>query len=166
MSNINKILKSATGKNAVWWMNFIGTEISKCAKPIEGTDGLQTCNPIVWVSVVVKELWKELLPRIPGPADENIAHARVLSLILTLWTCRIIRAKSYDPRRDPKDRKRIMKRGELYHHALLECIADESNDSKYFPAQEWDYPFSRKVRHEPDEMEKKRQAYVKKGSKK
>ena len=36
-------------------------------------------------------------------------------------------------------------------------MADESNDTVYFPKQEWDRPFAPEARYEPDEMELLRQ---------
>jgi hypothetical protein len=156
---IDYALFSNTGKDSVWWLNFIGERIAACAKLLRGSKGLETCDPRVWLSDLVKELWKRSHKQCPKAADENIFCARWLGLILALWSCRIIRAKSYDPRRDPEDRRRMMVRFREYGELLLGCITDESVDHVYFHAQEWDCPFPPAARYEPDETEKKRKAY-------
>ncbi len=54
-----------------------------------------------------------------------------------------------------------MQRTTRYALMVAECLLDESVDPAFFPKQEWDPPFSKTARYEPDEMELKRQAYTK-----
>ncbi len=58
-------------------------------------------------------------------------------------------------------RRQVMERVSDYALMLLSCITDESSDPVFFPKQEWDAPFSRTARYEPDEMELRRQAHYK-----
>ena len=163
MSIVDRELISETGWGSQEWMDFIGNQIGKRSKPIRGSKGLQTTDASLWVGDLADELWKRISERDDWSArDENIVCAKLLSLIFSLWACRIIRAKAYDPRRPVKQRRRALRKLVQYHHALLECMVDESKDSEFFPAQEWDSPFSSKARYEPDSMEQLRQAYANK----
>jgi hypothetical protein len=167
MKLVNSILKKETGRGLKEWLDFIGEDIGKRSKPLKGSNGLWTTDVDLWLSDLARELWKTVPSRHDlNCKDENIICARLMALILAAWSCRIIRAKAYDPRRPVAARRKAL--GKLGDHckALLECVADESMDCILFPSQEWDSPFSPHARYEPDEVELKRQAYAKKVGKK
>jgi len=90
------------------------------------------------------DLAKKLLSFVNlSSGDGNIARARVLSLIVTLWTCRVIRAKCHNTHYPKKDRKKsLVGNYQSYLAALQECIIDDSQDHLYFPhVGDWDSPF-------------------------
>lgn len=95
-------------------------------------------------------------------ADENLACAKVLSLILGLWFYRVAHAKAFDPRRRPQDRKKALRKLWEYHHLLLDCVINESMDGVLFSDPEWDFPFSPKAKYKPDTVETSRQIYFQK----
>ncbi len=162
MGKIDKFFEKYTGGlDSVYWMNNIGEAIGRSAKPIKGHPGLSTCDPGDWLDEIIKELSKRVTDLLDESRDENIAVAWVLGTLLMLWSVRIIRAKSYDLRRPVKQRREMMGRFKQTAELLAEILADESMDAKYFPGQTWDPPFSPDARHEPDEMELKRQKYNK-----
>lgn len=139
---VEALLFDMTGDGCQYWMDLIGSLIVKHTKPSDNPlHGSTESN--LWLRDLSDELWS----RIPSrhdltKLDENIICSSLLSLILTLWSCRIKRAKAYDPRRPVEIRKRMLKRANEFHAALLACMTDESHDHEYFPKQEWDPPFA------------------------
>lgn len=161
----NEYLKQWTGKDGVYWLHRLGTLIGKHSKPIRADKRLATTNVLGWVSALTKEVMLQIkkTKKLALEMDENIYHSRCLSVIFTLWTARIIRAKCYDQRRPIRQRRRSLgKGGSRYLAAVASCLMDESLDPTLFPAQEWDNPFSLTARYEPDEMELARQQLGKK----
>ncbi len=159
MRKVDKTLKKWTGQGAQYWFDRIGALIARTAKPVKGY-AVSTCDPAQWVGELAREICKAAHPKIPTAADENITAARLLSLLLAGWFARIARAKAYDPRRPVKVRRQVMGRLQDYSEALLGVLTDESMDPSLFPAQEWDVPFAKNARYEPDDMEKERQRYA------
>jgi len=160
MKQVNKYLKHWTGRDAEHWMNRIGVLIHKCAKPIKGHKGLFSCEPVVWVKHLTEEITTNH-KKCPKEADENILVAKLLSIVLVLWSYRIGRAKCHDPRRPVKQRRQGLERAVAFGSLIAKCLLDETHDPRFFPAQEWDVPHSSHARYEPDEVELKRQKYAK-----
>ncbi len=161
MKQVSKWLKRWTDQDSVYWLNRIGYLIVQCAKPIKGSKGLSTCNPVVWMSILAQEIHKAARPKIPNGADENIVVGKLVSLILVLWSYRISLAKCHDPRRPVKQRRQGLERTVSFGSLIAECLLDETSDPVFFPEQEWDVPHAKNARYEPDEMELKRQAHAK-----
>lgn len=157
---VDEYLKSWTGKDTAWWMDLIGQEIAKCAVPIPDTE-LAWCNPSDWVLAVSRELQRKTTHKMPPGSDENMFHATIISIVLSLWWVRVGRAKSYDNRRRPEDRRRQMKVVTANLLTLFACLVDESRDHEYFPKQKWECPFPTMATYKPDKMEKARQDYTK-----
>lgn len=160
-NNIDKWLLKTTGKDSEYWLDFIGHAIVKRSHPIRGAKGLQNTKSDLWMGDLATALFKAARPKMLQLADENISLSRIMGLVLSLWSCRVIRAKAYDPRRNPKHRRMALERLVQYGRLLTDCLTDESLDAVYFPSQEWDSPYSPNARHEPDEAEKRRQDYGK-----
>lgn len=139
---IEDILIKGTGEGCKFWCDYIGNLIPKYSKPTDNPlHGFTESN--LWVRDLADEIWKRVQERYDlTRLDENIITSKLLTLILGLWSCRIIRAKAYDPRRPVEIRQGMMKKLLEYHHALLDCISDESNDHVFFPSQGWDAPFA------------------------
>lgn len=137
MNRVEELLLEGTGETADWWMNFIGERV------VAHTDDKRSTDSGAWLKDVADALWGRVKPRYDLTVmDENIICSSLASLIYTLWSCRIRRAKSYDPRRPLEVRKGMMGRLLGYQHALLDYMTDESRDHVYFPAQEWGPPFA------------------------
>jgi hypothetical protein len=158
---VNKWLKQWTDNDSHYWLNRIGLLIGQCAKPIRGSKGLSTCDPVVWIKDLTQEIRKVATKKIPKSADENIAIAKIVSLLLLLWSYRVGRAKCHDPRRPVKQRRQGLEKTVVFGSLVTECLLDETHDPQYFPAQDWDVPHAKNARYDPDEMELKRQAYAK-----
>ena len=137
MNVLETILQKGTGKGSQYWMDWIGNTI------LSYTDDKRTTQSNLWLHDLADEVFAEVKERFDLiQVDENIITSTLASLILTLWSCRVRRAKAYDPRR-PLDARKTMMEGLLqYHASLLECMVDESKDAEYFPAQEWQPPCS------------------------
>lgn len=161
MNQTDRLLVKWTGGPSRYWMRRIGDLVVKCAKPIRGHPGLMTCEPALWVAALALDVSKRVLQRAPKSADGNLIVANCLALILLRWGYRTSRAKCYDPRRPVAQRRKSLRRVQQVALAAAECLIDESGDARDYPDQEWDMPFSRTARHEPDEMELKRQAFAK-----
>lgn len=167
MSEVNKILLRLTGKRLQHWYSRIGVLIGDASKPI-GSSGLESTDTEKWIGKLAVEIGRAVDVTLPVTHDENIAAARCMTLILGLWSTRIIRAKAYDPRRPLKARRAMMLSFAQQQRALLECVADESEDPRLFPAQSWDNPLAKDASYTPDELELKRQKFaasVSRGSK-
>lgn len=143
---VEQTIKKWTGKSSRYWLDFIGNTAKKTAKKIKRGPwkGGLTCEPQLWMPALVKSVWNTMKKKVPPAMDGNISCSRVVSLILTLWTSRIIRAKAYDCRRELKARKRMMRVLVDYHGNLMDCVSDESRDGSYFPSQEWESPYHAK----------------------
>ena len=136
-------IKKWTGRGANYWLDYIGICARKTAKRIKRGrfKGGLTCEPQLWLPELTRAVWRSMVRKVPEEVDGNIVCAKIMSLILTLWTCRIIKAKAYDARRPLKVRKMMMVKLTQYHRDLIDCVSDESQDQSYFPKQEWDLPF-------------------------
>jgi hypothetical protein len=132
-------LRHMTGKDSVYWLNFIGESIGN------RTDSLRSTNVALWLNDLSVHLWDRIRS---NPVhnfeviDENILCARALAIIFTLWSCRIIRAKAYDKRRSVQSRQGMLRKLTSHASILMECMIDEELDPIYFPKQEWDSPFA------------------------
>lgn len=134
-------LVAGTGRGRKEWMDFIGASIANCTDP--DTKFTEVAD---WLDELLFSVWEGVEPRIDlTKVDENIATAKQLAVILTLWTARIMRAKAYDARRPLKDRERFLVRLEEFAKQLSECVCDESMDPTYFPDQEWQSPYNPEV---------------------
>lgn len=157
----------ATGKNASHWMKRIGTLVTKHSYKIKGGKGLEACHSDRVMADLAKEVFRAIKPNCNSGTDENIYLAKVLGLILVLWSVRIARAKGYDPRRELSGRRSIITATmPKYAASVISCLVDQSMDAAWFPDQEWDDPCSPNARYEPDDMELKRQEYDNKCSSK
>lgn len=166
MKKLNKLFKQYTERGVKYWMNRIGELIAKGGKKIKGYKTLKTESPERWMCELTNEIVPLIYKNAPSGSDENLAATRILSLLYTLWFYRLCRAKAYDCRRPVEVRKQIMERLEEYSAVLFGCLIDESFDSKFFPSQEWESPFVKNARYEPDTAELERQKYSKSRRKK
>lgn len=94
------------------------------------------------VTDLVKLVRKHGMPKKGPQYDGNMRMACVLSYVLALWVLRLIRAKSYDPRRPVRLRQAAHWSRLGYAQALFVAITDESLDVALFPGQNWETPFS------------------------
>lgn len=137
VSLLDDLLIKATGEGARYWMDFVGKAIFDCTDQF--TRG---SRPAVWLAVLSAEVWDRIRTRHDWKVmDENIVCSKALSLILALWSCRVVRAKAYDNRRPLEARKGMLDRLTEFCMALTRCMVDESRDHVYFPAQDWSPPF-------------------------
>lgn len=162
MNAAGRFITERTWQPPKHWLDLIGTLIVENSKPLKGFPKLSTSNTAGWLVAFTKVISKEVEKRTPTHYDENIAVAKVLSVLLTLWVYRISRAKAYDPRRPIKVRKQAIDRTSQYALLLMQIVTDESVDPVYFPVQEWDPPYSKTARYEPDTAEMNRQEYRRK----
>ena len=141
MADIENALRNGTGEGCQFWMDFIGNSIAMHSTHPEGAVHGDTQSNL-WLRDLANTLWERIpLHHDLTVVDENIISAHLMSLILTLWTCRIIKAKACDKRRPVHLRQQAMRKGLLCHQQLVQCISDESRDHEFFPAQEWELPF-------------------------
>ena len=156
---VNRYLLKQTGEGVLWWMSFIVRSIARNSRDVRGSGGLETTDCHLWLKALGNQVWQRVMPGMKRWEDENLVCAETVSLILSLWFCRTARAKAYDPRRRPADRRKVLRRLQHYYWLLIACATDESMDDDLFPEQDWDNPFSGQARYEPDETEKSRQKF-------
>lgn len=134
---ISKLLNEWTGYGRRYWMAFVQNAVGRSAKVGE-QDG---CRPNFWVRDVVDSLWACLVEKVKKRKyrgiDGNVLCGRLLSLILSLWTCRVMRAKGHDPERSLSDRRGYLDHLNKFQIALQEAMVDERLDRVYFPEQDW-----------------------------
>ena len=140
---LDDALVKQTGDGVVFWMNWIGHAIARHCVESERFPGRHEMTGPGWLEELVKEVWDRSVKILDDPRyDENIVCSRLLSLILTMWSCRIIHAKSWDPRRPVEDRKRMAMTLLANQRALMDCLFDYTEDYVLFPDQPWENPFS------------------------
>ena len=133
---VDDFLKNRTGDGAQFWMDWIGNQIPKYT-----TENRLTQSDL-WLRDLSEEIFKRVKQRYDLTViDENILCSSIMSIILTLWSCRIIKAKAYDQRRQLEARQKMMSNLNDYHHALLDCMVNETMDHLFFPKQQWHPPF-------------------------
>ena len=142
-SQLDAYLRERTGWTSKFWFDWIGERIYHHSWEVE--DSVHREGDITaWMRDLIQFLHDTIQP-LPiydwTKMDGNIICASLAGLIFTLWSCRIIRCKSYDGRRRVEDRRRMMHSLNRLHHMLLECMVNESRDHVYAPAQGWDPPF-------------------------
>lgn len=137
---LDQYLLGRTDKDCKWWMDFIGKTIKKHSKPVKGSVHEET-KVELWLYDLTDEVISQVRSKIPKAADGNIAVSFVLGFILVLWNCRIVLAKSSDPRRRIVDRKMMRETANQYFGMLNLCMTDDSMDHKYFPDQKWENPY-------------------------
>lgn len=129
-----------TQRDSEYWMGRIEAIIHSQMVPAKKKGELGTMKKgSCWLKDLSREIWKAVAKAKTG--DHNIVAAMVLSTLLTLWTCRVCRAKCYDPRRPRQDRRDFMNRLLKYQHAIFDAMADESRDHEFFWNQPWDIPW-------------------------
>ena len=136
-SLVGRYLTASTSVGRKTWMDYIGYAIYH-----NTGDSSRTTDVYGWMTELVDEVCGEVRQRIDlTKADENIAVARTMAVILALWTARILRAKAYDVRRTLEDRKQLLEKLREFSTMLNECLIDESMDPVYFSAQDWRSPY-------------------------
>lgn len=150
---LEKQLKRWTGGNTGFWVAFLEQAVVKNTSQDPSYDGYCDCRPDLWMSDLTNELWPRVRERCVSGQDGNLAFARSISIILVVWFTRVCRSKCYDPTRSIKLRRVGMKRLVEYASVLAGAVMDESKDHLHFPDQEWDCPFPRSARYEPNERE-------------
>jgi hypothetical protein len=163
MKQASKILHNWTGHDLKWWLNRVGVLIGESSYPMKGkgNEGLYNTNTVKWITKLSEEMRSFAENRIPIAADGNLVMSCLVGLILMAFFYRCGRAKCYDPRRDPRDRRMALKRMAMYAQMFAEVLLDDTQDPKLFPDQEWDHPFAKKAHHEPDRVEKLRKDFEK-----
>ena len=142
---LDKFLKGYTKQDTIWWMQWIEDKIESQMTdqpPPEGSRARGMMDPnACWIADLAQEV-KSRIPWEKVKGDGNILQSQIVSLILVLWTCRIGRAKTYNPARyTPTIQRKGYEATLSYQHALMDCIWDESQDHLYFPMQVWASPF-------------------------
>lgn len=133
-------LRKYTGKPAEFWLYVIGQEVHNHTNPTTRASDVNA-----WLRGIHLMLWhtiKDMPCYNWAVQDENIVIASLLGLILSLWACRITRAKAHDPRRPLDARHRMMEKLLELQHVLFDAVVNENFDHHYFPAQEWTSPFT------------------------
>jgi len=115
VSQLEKYLTRWTGCGRRYWMLWIEETIESQSLPLTPKEVQQYIDrgevvPAGKMDLAhdwLADLAKKLLSFVNlSSGDGNIARARVLSLIVTLWTCRVIRAKCHNTHYPKKDRKK------------------------------------------------------------
>lgn len=137
----NELLVDLTGEDGPFWVEFIQKGIVRHMKQTDDPN-----HPSVESNLWVRELADAVWDRVKifndlTKVDENIVMAKTMSLIMALWTARLCRTKSYDPRRPVELRKMAIGRSIRFGLAMTSCLLDESQDHRMFPLPEWDPPF-------------------------
>jgi len=139
-NGVDEYLKARTGEGSKYWMDRVGCLI---ASHTDEETKASRCDD--WMMDLSTLLWNKVKP-LPcydwSKQDENIVCASLMGLILTLWSTRVIRAKSFDLRRPAEVRKGMMKRLWEYRDLNHEAMWDSSKDKEFFPLQEWECPFT------------------------
>jgi hypothetical protein len=136
---VDEYLKTKTGEDAKFWMDWIGKNIAEWTdEETKRTD----CD--CWMEDLASTVWAMIEP-MPcydwSVQDENIVTASIVGLILSMWSCRVINAKSHDPRRPVETRKEMLQKLSLYQTMLNQAMYNDSQDKVYFPLQEWESPY-------------------------
>lgn len=138
--SVDEYLKVRTGEGAQFWMDWIGNTIPKYTnqetKVSRSGEWLASLSVTLWLRV------KDLPCYDWSKQDENIICSSLMGLILILWSTRVIRAKSFDPRRPELVRREMVKRMWDYRDMVTEAMLDSTKDKQYFPLQEWKCPFT------------------------
>ena len=92
-----------------------------------------------WLHNLVTRFLECKKPR--GIYDRNMWACSTLGYILIAWYIRIHKAKSYDPERPIKNRKKALKQWRSFILQIQDLIINESADHKLFPDQKWDNPY-------------------------
>lgn len=146
MKIVEDYLVQETGYGIAFWMEFIQKIITKSCKPNPDDPKHPLANPGQWMKALSGEVWKRFYKQYKkkgwGCGDGNIACSMLLSILYTLWSSRITRAKSYDPRRPVELRKDCLNGLVFYQKMVFQCMIDESRDPELFVGQEWDPPFA------------------------
>lgn len=135
-------LKSRTGKDFRWWNLFVGNAIARHARKTKKSVHDEVDVPD-WMGDFTEELDRRVSRLLPSNKyDNNMAFAASASYVLMRWFVRLARAKSYDPRRPVKVRRKMMGRLTEYCREVVGFMVDESGDADNYPKQEWDPPFA------------------------
>lgn len=151
-SSLEHLLKVWTGKGRVYWMRWVEDRIASYMEPNTGenlceaarTAPAQMKKGTCWLQDLVNEIWRDEIVGGHRTGDGNIAASIILSIILTLWSCRIMQAKGHSTNYSVKSRKNMLEGLVIYEKALLECMIDGSLDRKYFPQKEWESPYAKR----------------------
>ena len=128
-------LQTQTGKTDRWWLKRVGDLIAANSNHVT-----RVSDVAAWSKLLVEEVVERT--EVPPGSDGNMLHASVLGYLLTKWFVRLVRAKSYDPRRPVKVRRLMMRRLAGYCQEVTGFMVDESEDCVHFPKQKWDPPFA------------------------
>ena len=145
-SQLERLLKSWTGRGRRQWMWWIEDRIAFHSGTDKYDGKIMMKENTNWLRDLTEEVYH---PSIVGPhrtGDGNMLAAQLISLILTLWFSRILRAKIYSENYPIKPRKGKHNVKMIYHAAMMEAMTDESLDHKYFPTKEFVSPFTSKKR--------------------
>lgn len=143
-TTLDSYLVQRTGWSSDFWFKWIGERIAYHSKPVDGSVHSES-DVLAWVKDLAQYIFTTIYPMKIydwSKMDGNIIVSSLLGLILTSWSVRIVRAKSYDGRRPVDVRRMMMQSLNFLHHAILDSIVNESCDHIYFPSQGWDPPFS------------------------
>lgn len=136
----DKYLKQYTGYDSNTWVRTVQTLIQ------DSGDWRNETHPECDVRKWMRELTQMVNDAVVDHAtddesyDENIRIGSCLAVILTCWSVRIARAKTHDPRRPVKLRKKSAKRVRRMAAAIHDAVFDETQDADYFD-QPWEYPY-------------------------
>jgi hypothetical protein len=155
----DELIVGYTGLDSGAWVAVI-QETIKTYFDAEPDNPHPQCETADWLPMVVRQIVERHdehmarpLPRRPferfrkarpprEPYDGNMSGTLVVAAILTTWTMRLSRTKSYDPRRPVALRRRGLERTRANAAALVDCIYDESRDPEYFELPYWDNPMA------------------------
>jgi len=132
-------IEDATGKSRVDWVGEIQKIIGKISKPTKDKwhDTNDPVEMVKLLAMMVRKTWSK-----KERFDGNMRIAATIGYILCTWYLRVHLAKSHDPRRPVRHRQAAYFQRQHFAMALINSVIDESDDTKMFPDQNWESPFS------------------------
>jgi hypothetical protein len=134
----NEWLLNTTGHSNSWWVAQIQQLIAKHSHASQDPNHDAT-DADGWT----RELTQIVLANLPpgGQYDGNMRVAAVLTHVLLLWSVSLQRAKYSDPRRPVAIRMAAARSLLERQHAIFDILTDYSEDSTYYPGQDFRSPF-------------------------
>lgn len=141
---VDGFLVHVTGHPRTFWVAKVQEEIGRASYKVQDQvhDETWTANWLTCISTQVASCVDRHPDVTNAKTDGNILAARVMTVILGTWAARVIRAKTYDPRRPIDKRQQALARLVQFQTMMLEAMVDESHDHEHFPGQEWDDPWA------------------------
>ncbi len=132
-----------------YWLNRVQVLIGRHSTPPRKSGkykGHGDTDTSLWVRDLEKEVSRHIKRTNKGIGyDGNMAVAKLLGRVLTVWYCTVHRAKSFDPNR-PVERKKANIAVTRYRGELMSAISDDELMGDVFGGcQNWNFPFGKGV---------------------